>query len=200
MTSEKELLNLIKHGTKNRITGSTTQNLTSSRSHAILQILIEQKWVENEKNEKKKIRHYKKSLLTIVDLAGSERISKSESKRERLEEAKKINKSISSLGNCINSLANNTNLSHIPFRDSKLTRILTECLGGNSKTAICACVSPYLMNFEESITTMQFASRAIKIKVNPHIFEKIDIKQIKDKLSSQNLVGLANPLNLNEGK
>ncbi len=76
-----------------------------------------------------KKRHYKKGLLTIVDLAGSERISKSGSEGLRLEEAKKINISVSSLGNVINALANNTNIQHVPFRDSKLTRILTECLG-----------------------------------------------------------------------
>lgn len=82
--------------------------------------------------------------------------------------------SISALGNVINSLANNSNVTHIPFRDSKLTRVLTECLGGNSKTAICACVSPYLSNYDETLTTLQFASRAIKIKVDPHINEKIE--------------------------
>ncbi len=109
-------------------------NKTSSRSHAILQIMVEQKWIESEKiedSEKSPIkkRHYKKGLLTIVDLAGSERISKSGSEGLRLEEAKKINTSVSALSSCISSLANNANLQHVPFRDSKLTRILTECLG-----------------------------------------------------------------------
>jgi hypothetical protein len=114
-------------------------NKTSSRSHAILQILVEQKRIENEGEivisktgdtiPQIKKRRYKKGLLTIVDLAGSERISKSGSEGLRLEEAKKINLSISSLGNCINALANNVNMQHVPFRESKLTRILTECLG-----------------------------------------------------------------------
>ena len=114
-------------------------NKTSSRSHAILQIMVEQKWIENEgevdlnkqanSTPLLKKRRYKKGLLTIVDLAGSERISKSGSEGIRLEEAKKINLSISSLGNCINALASNVNMQHIPFRESKLTRILTECLG-----------------------------------------------------------------------
>jgi len=122
-------------------------------------------------------------LLTIVDLAGSERISKSGSEGKNAEEAKKINMSVSSLGNCINALANNTNLQHVPFRDSKLTRILTECLGGNSKTAICACISPIMKNYDETLTTLQFASRAIKIKVNAQINEKIEMKKIKEKLN-----------------
>jgi len=104
-------------------------NKTSSRSHAILQIMVEQKRVENDSIDKQKKRIYKKGLLTIVDLAGSERISKSGTDGLRMEEAKKINISVSSLGNCINALANNTNIQHVPFRDSKLTRILTECLG-----------------------------------------------------------------------
>jgi kinesin family protein 5 len=141
VNSEEELLELIKYGSKFRITSATSMNKTSSRSHAVLQIMVEQKWVENEINpsqdaendEKKppiiKKRHFKKGLLTIVDLAGSERISKSGGDGLRVEEAKKINLSVSSLGNCINSLANNTNLQHVPFRDSKLTRLLTECLG-----------------------------------------------------------------------
>jgi hypothetical protein len=169
---------------KFRVTGPTSSNKTSSRSHAILQILVEQKWIETDsKNENEvKKRRYKKGLLTIVDLAGSERISKSGSEGIRLEEAKKINLSISSLGNCINALANNLNLQHVPYRESKLTRILIECLGGNSKTSICACVSPYLMNYDETFTTLQFASRAIKIKVNAFVNEKVEMKKTYEKL------------------
>lgn len=123
------MLELIKYGSKFRITSATVMNKTSSRSHAILQIMVEQKRVENDSIDKQKKRIYKKGLLTIVDLAGSERISKSGTDGLRMEEAKKINISVSSLGNCINALANNTNIQHVPFRDSKLTRILTECLG-----------------------------------------------------------------------
>jgi hypothetical protein len=187
VNSEEELLELIKYGSKFRITSSTSMNKTSSRSHAILQVLVEQMWVEREKLSESapeiKKRHYKKGLLTIVDLAGSERISKSGSEGLRLEEAKKINISVSSLGNVINALAVNTSMQHVPFRDSKLTRILTECLGGNSKTAICSNVSPFLMNHDETLTTLQFASRAIKIKVNAKVNEKIEMKKIKEKMN-----------------
>ena len=127
------MLNLIKYGSKFRITSSTSMNTTSSRSHAILQIMVEQKWIESDKLDSDapiiKKRHYKKGLLTIVDLAGSERISKSGSEGIRLEEAKRINTSVVALGKCINALANTNNMHHVPFRDSKLTRILTECLG-----------------------------------------------------------------------
>lgn len=121
--------------------------------------------------------------MTIVDLAGSERISKTGTDGIQSKEAIMINKSISALGNCINALASNLKDNHVPFRDSKLTRILTECLGGNSKTAICACISPFLMNYDESLTTLQCASRAIKIKVNPLVNERIEMKKIKEKLN-----------------
>lgn len=132
------------------MTNETSMNKHSSRSHAILQIMVEQKWIEtvqdlknnkkNESNENKdgsnnvnsevvKKRHHKRGLLTIVDLAGSERTSKTGSEGIRLEEAKKINASVTALGSCISALANNTSIHHVPFRNSKLTRILTECLG-----------------------------------------------------------------------
>jgi hypothetical protein len=93
------------------------------------------------------------SLLTVVDLAGSERISKSGSSGVRLDEAKKINKSISALGNCVAALSDikgDSNSNHVPFRDSKLTRLLTDCLAGNSRTCLCANVGPSLDSYEET--------------------------------------------------
>jgi kinesin family protein 5 len=148
--SKEELLNIIKRGARFRSTNSTTMNKTSSRSHAILQVFVEQRWVESAdamnddlKQESgvrpTKKRRHRKALMTIVDLAGSERVSKSGSEGTRLAEAKTINKAISALGNCIVALSKNktSNRSgYVPFRDSKLTRILTESLSGNSKTII----------------------------------------------------------------
>ena len=110
-----------------------------------------------------------------MDLAGSERLSKTFSDEVRLEEAKIINKSISALGNCIAALVKENrrsknaivfNKSFIPFRDSKLTRILSESLCGNSKTIIIACISPNSSNHDESISTLLFASRAMQIEIN----------------------------------
>lgn len=92
-----------------------------------------------------------------MDLAGSERLSKTGSEGLRLEEAKNINKSISALGNCISALASGKSKSHIPFRDSKLTRLLTDSLGGNSRTSLVACVSPSLVHFDETYSTLLFA-------------------------------------------
>ena len=122
-----------------------------------------------------KKRHYRKALLTIVDLAGSERLNKTGSESMRLQEAKNINKSIAALGNCIAGLAQiseklahsrsqtGIGTSHIPFRDSKLTRLLSESLSGNCKTTICACVSPSLVHYEETYSTLLFASRAMSV-------------------------------------
>jgi hypothetical protein len=104
-------------------------NKTSSRSHAVLQVFVEQKWQDKTQQNKKKF--YRKALLTIVDLAGSERLSKTGSDGLRLQEAKNINKSIAALSNCVSALAQNKSMQFVPFRDSKLTRLLTESLGGN---------------------------------------------------------------------
>ena len=161
-------------------------NKTSSRSHAVLQIFVEQRWVESsdEDNQdgrvncqgKIKKRHFRKALLTIVDLAGSERLSKTGSEGMRLQEAKNINKSIAALSNCISALASEKNLSHVPFRDSKLTRLLTESLGGNCKTTICACISPSLLHYEESYSTLLFATRAMSVRTYVTMNEKVEYK------------------------
>jgi kinesin family member 5 len=147
--SKEELLNIVKRGARFRSTNSTTMNQTSSRSHAILQIFVEQRWVEraedinNDLNHDMRVkptkkRRHRRALMTIVDLAGSERVSKSGSEGVRLAEAKTINKAISALGNCIVALSKNKNnrQGYVPFRDSKLTRILTESLSGNSRTIV----------------------------------------------------------------
>lgn len=130
-----------------------------------------------------KKRHHRKALLTIVDLAGSERVSKSGSEGARLAEAKNINKAISALGNCISALSKrqtNKNV-YVPFRDSKLTRILTESLSGNIKTTICACISPSATHFDESLSTLLFAARAMNVRIHVEINENIEYKLQKIK-------------------
>lgn len=127
-----------------------------------------------------KKRHYRKALLTIVDLAGSERLSKTGSEGMRLQEAKNINKSIAALSNCISALASEKSLSHVPFRDSKLTRLLTESLGGNCKTSICACISPSLLHYEESYSTLLFATRAMSVRTYVTMNEKIEYKIVDE--------------------
>jgi hypothetical protein len=98
----------------------------------------------------------------------------------RLQEAKNINKSIAALSNCISALASEKSLNHVPFRDSKLTRLLTESLGGNSKTTICACIGPALTNYEESYSTLLFATRAMSVRTFVKMNEKIDFKMFDD--------------------
>ena len=174
--SKEELLNIIKRGARFRSTNSTTMNKTSSRSHAILQVFVEQRWVESASGNEDlsqtgvkptKKRKHRKALMTIVDLAGSERVSKSGSEGVRLAEAKTINKTISALGNCIVALSKKKTGRpiHVPFKDNKLTRILAESLSGNSRTIICACISPSVIHFDESMSTLLFAARAMNVRI-----------------------------------
>jgi hypothetical protein len=134
---------------------------------------------ENSSNKVKKS-HLKKALLTIVDLAGSERLSKTGSEGMRLQEAKNINKSIAALSNCISALASEKSLQHVPFRDSKLTRLLTESLGGNCKTTICACISPSLLHYEESYSTLLFATRAMSVKTYVTMNERVEYRLLDE--------------------
>lgn len=96
----------------------------------------------------------------------------------RLQEAKNINKSIAALSNCISALASEKSIMHVPFRDSKLTRLLTESLGGNSKTTICACISPSLIHYDESFSTLLFAARAMSVRTFVTMNEKIEYKPL----------------------
>ena len=128
-------------------------NNYSSRSHSLFIMEIVQKFPSEAE---------KRGRLNLVDLAGSEKVGKTGVTGETLEEAKKINLSLSCLGNVIHALT--SNYEHIPYRDSKLTRILQESLGGNYKTALIVAASPHSSNREESITTLKFASRAKTIK------------------------------------
>ena len=150
-------------------------NRISSRSHAILQIVLEERRMETSAGIK--LKRYKRALFTVVDLAGSERLAKSRSSDLRLEEAKSINKSISALGNCINALASNRQFKHVPFRDSKLTRVLTNSLSGNAKITLVACISPSLAQYDESLLTLLFACRASGMVVHAVINEEVMIKQ-----------------------
>ena len=113
------------------------------------------------------------SVLTIVDLAGSERVAKSGSVGLRLEEAKKINKSISAVGNCVAALTAGVNRTHVPVRDSVLTRMLSDAFGGNSKTVLCANVGPMASSYEETFGTLNFAKRAMAVRNHVTINESV---------------------------
>ena len=153
-------------GKKNRSVGSTLMNQTSSRSHSIFTIVVETSEVD-QKTMEAKIRVGK---LNLVDLAGSERQSKTGATGARLKEATKINLSLSALGNVISALVDGKS-SHIPYRDSKLTRLLQDSLGGNTKTVMIANCGPADYNYDETISTLRYANRAKNIKNKPKINE-----------------------------
>ncbi|CAL4066614.1 unnamed protein product, partial [Meganyctiphanes norvegica] len=163
--SVNEIQHVMTVGNQNRSVGSTNMNLHSSRSHAIFIITIEN--CETKEDGKGLIRVGK---LNLVDLAGSERQSKTGAMGERLKEATKINLSLSALGNVISALVDGKS-SHIPYRDSKLTRILQDSLGGNSKTIMVANIGPASYNYDETITTLRYANRAKNIKNKPKVNE-----------------------------
>lgn len=112
--------------------------------------------------------------MNLVDLAGSERVRVTGATGIRLEECKKINQSLSALGNVISALSDEKNRSHIPYRDSKLTRILEDSLGGNCKTTIIAMISPSIDAFPESLSSLKFAHRSKNVKNKPVINEDKD--------------------------
>lgn len=167
VTSPFDALVLIQEAFKNRAISQTYMNKTSSRSHVVVFLVVEQR--ELPAREGAPPGEVKRGLLTIVDLAGSERVSKSGSDGQRLREAKQINRSLCALGNCVAALAERKASRHIPYRNSKLTRILTDSLGGNTKTCLVATVCPTVYNYEESSSTLLFASRAMAVVTDARV-------------------------------
>ena len=162
--SYDDMEKIIESGGKHRSVGATLLNADSSRSHCIFIVDLEV-CVQNEDEE-----FYRKGKLNLVDLAGSERQRKSGATGERLREATRINLSLSVLGNVISSLVDGKS-KHVPYRDSKLTRLLQDSIGGNSKTLMIACISPGVNNYEETLSTLRYAKRAKNIKNKPRINE-----------------------------
>ncbi|XP_012280410.1 kinesin-like protein KIF3A isoform X2 [Orussus abietinus] len=173
-------------GNKNRVVGATAMNASSSRSHAIFTITVESSQLGEDGQE-----HVKMGKLHLVDLAGSERQNKTKATGMRLREATKINLSLSTLGNVISALVDGQS-SHVPYRNSKLTRLLQDSLGGNSKTLMCANISPADVNYDETISTLRYANRAKNIKNRARINEdpkdallrqfQVEIEQLRKQL------------------
>lgn len=160
-----EIEHLMNLGNQSRSMGFTNMNERSSRSHAIFLVTVECSEVGPDGED-----HIRVGKLNMVDLAGSERQSKTGAKGKRLKEAAKINLSLSALGNVISALVDGKS-THIPYRDSKLTRLLQDSLGGNARTVMIATVGPSHKNFEESLATLRYANRAKNIKNKPRINE-----------------------------
>ncbi|CAG9462123.1 unnamed protein product [Pedinophyceae sp. YPF-701] len=161
-----ELMTVLNVGSKNRTVGATKMNQDSSRSHSIFTLTVEQ--ADKEAGEDGG--HVRVGKLNLVDLAGSERQSKTGATGQRLKEATKINLSLSALGNVISALVDGKS-THVPYRDSKLTRMLQDSLGGNTKTVMVANCGPADYNYDETMSTLRYANRAKNIQNKPKINE-----------------------------
>lgn len=163
--SSDEVRKIMYIGSKNRSTGETLMNAHSSRSHSLFSITVERSELGADNKQ-----HIRVGKLNMVDLAGSERIAKTGATGDRLKEATKINLSLSTLCHVISSLTD-PKATYIPYRDSKLTRLLQDSLGGNTKTVMIANVGPADYNFDETLNTLRYASRAKNIQNKPRINE-----------------------------
>ena len=181
--SPLDLYALLRRGGGTRTTSATYMNDVSSRSHAVFQITVEQMTTDIELKDNKA--QIKVGKLNLVDLAGSERIRITGTRGQQLEESKKINKSLSCLGNVINALTDKKGKNYIPYRDSKLTRLLQDSLGGNCKTTMIATISPSEDAFSESLSTLYFAQRAKKIKNRPIINEDVNNRALIRKYETE---------------
>ncbi|KAM6205292.1 kinesin-like protein KIF18A isoform 1-T1 [Sarcoramphus papa] len=158
--SAEEILQMLDYGNKNRTQHPTDVNASSSRSHAVFQIYLRQQDKTASINQNVRI-----AKMSLIDLAGSERASATNAKGARFREGTNINRSLLALGNVINALADpKSKKQHIPYRNSKLTRLLKDSLGGNCRTIMIAAVSPSSMFYDDTYNTLKYANRAKDIK------------------------------------
>ncbi|TSR39590.1 Kinesin-like protein KIF1C [Bagarius yarrelli] len=197
VTSYTDIADLMDAGNKARTVAATNMNETSSRSHAVFTIVFTQRKHDNETD----LSTEKVSKISLVDLAGSERADSTGAKGTRLKEGANINKSLTTLGKVISALAEvskkKKKTDFIPYRDSVLTWLLRENLGGNSRTAMVAALSPADINYDETLSTLRYADRAKQIKCNAVINEdpnaklvrelKDEVTRLKDLLRAQGL-------------
>jgi len=169
VTNQRELLKCMTGGLQSRATAATGMNEGSSRSHSVLSVTVQQRNTETDTARVGK--------LVLVDLAGSEMVRKTHAAGQQLEEAKVINKSLSALGQVINALTDEKK-AHVPYRNSKLTRMLQDSLGGNAKTALIVAVSASTENSAETLSTLKFGHRAKAVKNKPKINERKSFEEL----------------------
>jgi len=188
INSVKECMDLMALGDRHRNTAFTSMNSHSSRSHAAFMIKLEKR-VKYSREQLEQLeaagdlpdQSLIKSVLYLVDLAGSERVKKSKAVGNRLDEAKNINLALLALGNCIQALADKK-AKFVPFRDSKLTRLLEDSLGGNSKTSLIVTIGPSANHTNETISALQFGSRAMKVENRPEVNKIVDYRALCSQL------------------
>lgn len=183
IVSGEEIFALLQKGSLSRTTKSTEMNMVSSRSHAIFTLLLRQRKEDGGK--------VLTSKLHFVDLAGSERLKRTQAQGDRVKESISINSGLLALGNVISALGDpHKRSTHIPYRNSKLTRLLQDSLGGNSQTLMIACASPSSDNFVESLNTLKYADRAKNIQNSVKINEELggngafEVAQLKKQIAS----------------
>ncbi|KAL7869394.1 hypothetical protein AOLI_G00133820 [Acnodon oligacanthus] len=193
----REIMELLMKGNKQRTQEPTAANQTSSRSHAVLQVAVKQ-----QSRCRDVLQEVRFARLFMIDLAGSERAAQTQNRGQRLKEGAHINRSLLALGNCINALSEKNGNKYVNYRDSKLTRLLKDSLGGNSRTVMIAHISPASMAFEESRNTLTYADRAKSIRtrvkrnllnVSYHIAQytsiisdlRSEIQRLKKKIAEQ---------------
>lgn len=189
-TTSSEIKALLDEGENRRHFGVTNMNAHSSRSHVIVRLSIESRKVTKPSNPPLRANWGKDkpsciSTLNLVDLAGSERAGKSGTSGQSLKEGSFINKSLLTLGTVISNLSEGKVGAHVPYRNSKLTRLLASALGGNAKTVMITCVSPASGNIAESLSTLRFASRTKRIVNQVQKNEFQDVKSLSSKLAQQ---------------
>ncbi|CAG8489476.1 20594_t:CDS:2 [Gigaspora margarita] len=203
VNSPKELLDQLQQGSSYRTVASTDMNMVSSRSHAIFSVILKQTKVENiednkencvpeTSSKKKKPKTLTSKIVSkfhFVDLAGSERLKRTNAVGDRAKEGIAINGGLLALGNVISALGDESRkATHVPYRDSKLTRLLQDSLGGNSQTLMLACVSPADSNFMETLNTLKYANRARNIKNKVSVNESyggnsVEINQLRSQIA-----------------
>ncbi len=198
VSAPEDVMDLISSGEKLRATSATGMNETSSRSHSVFILkvltcfsktfaLADAKGQVESKPEGAGGAAARSAVLNLIDLAGSERVGKTGATGQTLKEAQKINQSLSALGNVISALSGGA-AEHVPYRDSQLTRLLQESLGGNCKTRLVVACSPHPFNFEETLSSLRFGQRAKTLKNKIHKNEERSPEELKVRRKRQGSV------------